>query len=154
LYGKDTTDETGRSMREYLLTLLSPDLRVTLHGHVPRAELDAAIASARVAVFPSIGEAFGLAPVDAMASGCPTIFSHRCAGPEIIEHGRSGLLIDPDRPTEITEAILKVLLDDDAAAKYAEEGWKRVRDLFSVEALLPQLESYYEHCVEAFPSTL
>jgi glycosyltransferase involved in cell wall biosynthesis len=150
LYGKDTTDEAGRSVWQYLLSLLSPELRVTFHGHVPRAELDAAIASARVSVFPSIGEAFGLAPVEAMASGCPTIFSHRCAGPEIIEDGRSGLLIDPDRPSEIAGAVLKVLLDDDAAARYAEEGWKRARQLFSVEALLPQLECYYQQCVNGF----
>ena len=151
LYGKDTTTRNGQSMREVLQSLLTPDLRVTFHGHVPRAELDSALASARVCVLPSIGEAFGLAPVDAMASGCPTIFSSRCAGPEIIENGRSGLLIDPDRPSEIRDAILKVLLDDDAAAKYAEEGWKRARNLFSVEALLPQLESYYQQCVETFP---
>jgi glycogen synthase len=150
LYGKDTTDTSGRSMRDRLLSLLSPGLRVTFHGHVPRAELDAAVASARVCVFPSIGEAFGLAPVDAMATGCPTIFSNRCAGPEIIEHGRSGLLIDPERPEEIAAALVQLLTDDRTAASFAQEGWKRVREKFSVEALLPSYEAYYRQCLEEF----
>src|SRR5262249_26549569 len=91
LYGKDTNSANGGSMRRHLESLVPPESRsrVFFHGHVPRQELDDALATARVSVFPSFAEAFGLAPVDAMAAACPTIFTERCAGPEIIQHERT-----------------------------------------------------------------
>ena len=51
---------------------------------------------ARVIVLPSYAEGFSLTPLHAMAAGCPTVYTSRGSGPEVIEDGRDGLLIDPD----------------------------------------------------------
>ncbi len=40
---------------------------------------------------------------------CTSIYSRRGSGPELIEDGRDGLLIEPDRPDEIAEAIIRLL---------------------------------------------
>lgn len=85
---------------------------IHFHGHVERAELVAALQRAGLDVFPSSAEAFALAPLEAMAYGCPTIYSQRGSGPELIENGRDGLLIEPDQPHEIAGAIVRVLTDD------------------------------------------
>jgi glycosyltransferase involved in cell wall biosynthesis len=152
LYGKDAGRGDGGSMVRFLQALLTPTCapRVKFHGHVSRAELEPAIATARVCVFPSIVESFGLAPVEAMALGCPTIFSERCAGPEIIEHGQSGLLVDPLQADQIAAAIVRVLSDTRFAQSCGQSGWKRAWDLFSIDAVLPRLEAYYFSSISAF----
>ena len=154
LYGKNTMRLDGGSMQDHLINLLPSNCRerVIFHGHVPRPDLDTAIAAARTCVFPSLSEAFGLAPVDAMAAGCPTIFGKACAGPEIIEHGRSGLLVDGLKPEEISAAILRFLREDKFADSCAHAGWQRARDLFSVEALVPRFEAHYAECIRDFGS--
>jgi glycosyltransferase involved in cell wall biosynthesis len=154
LYGKDTAHPPAASMREYLEQLLPVNCRrqVIFHGHVPPPIIDIAIAAARVSVFPSMAETFGLAPVEAMATGCPTIFGKGCAGSEIIEDGRSGLLIDPLKPNEISAAILRFLKDDALADSCGLAGWRRARDLFSIDALVPRFEAYYAECMSDFNS--
>ena len=151
MYGKDSTYE-GTSMREYLSRMVPPEYAetVTFHGHVPRAELDEAVRTAGVCVFPSYAEAFCIAPVDAMASGAPTIFTTRCTGREIIEDGKSGLLIDPDNIPSIAEAIIRFLQDDRLAETCAVAGYERARDLFSIARLLPQFVEHYAASIEEY----
>ncbi len=66
-------------------------------------------------MFPSYAEAFALAPLEAMAAGCPTVYSQRGSGPELIENNRDGLLVEPDQPGEIAETIIRVLEDNNLA---------------------------------------
>jgi len=53
-----------------------------------------ALNAAEVAAFPSYTETFGLAAVEAMACGCPTVYTKRSCGPEIVRDGVTGLLVE------------------------------------------------------------
>jgi glycosyltransferase involved in cell wall biosynthesis len=105
-----------------------------------------------VAVFPSRAEAFAMAPLEAMASGCPTIYSQRGSGPELLEHGCQGLLVDPDDPEEIAEAILRLQADPSFAQRLGDEGRAHVRERFSIEKLTAENIIYYERCIRDFRS--
>ena len=48
-------------------------------------------------------------------------------GPELLEHGRQGLLVDPDDPAQIAEAIVRVQTDPSLARQLGEAGRARVR---------------------------
>src|SRR5205085_6825312 len=113
LFGKD------EGMRDMLCAMLPADVRdsVHFHGHVSRERVQSEFQTCRLAVFPSYAEAFSMVPLEAMAQGCPVIYSNRCSGPELIDHGTNGLLIDPDRPEEIAAAITALLRDDALAAR-------------------------------------
>jgi glycosyltransferase involved in cell wall biosynthesis len=154
IYGKDGVAEGGQSMQEYLCSQLDESIRpsVTFHGHQSRDVIQRALEAARVAVFPSYAEAFSLAPLEAMSCGCPTIYSQRGSGTELIEHEQDGLLIDPDEPTQISEAIAHVLGDDDVAARLGSRGWERVRDRFTTKQIVSENEQFYLQCVEEFRS--
>ena len=54
-------------------------------------------------------ETFGLAPVEAMSVGRPTIYSRTGPGPEVVEDGVSGLLCDPADPHDIAAKIDQIL---------------------------------------------
>jgi len=151
IYGKDGRTDEGPSMQAFISRHNGRvGNSIHFHGHVERGELFAALQRARLAVFPSYAEAFALAPLEAMAVGCPTIYSQRGSGPELIENGRDGLLIEPDQPHEIAEAIVRVLTDDRLARRLGEAGRERVMKNFSTPVLLASNEAFYQNCLSDF----
>jgi glycosyltransferase involved in cell wall biosynthesis len=149
LFGKDGR-HNGRSMQEYLQRLVDHDVcaRLHFHGHVPRDIIFEAFCTARVAVFPSLAEAFAIAPMEAMSYGCPTIYSRNGSGPELIEDGSSGILVNPEDPFEIAESIVTTLKNDEYAKRLGEAGQRRIRELFSMKTLVQENESFYSKCIE------
>lgn len=152
IFGKDGRHDHGESMQAFLLSQLSgrAGKNVHFHGHVVREKIFRALQTGRLAVFPSYAEAFALAPLEAMACGCPTIYSRRGSGPELIDHGRNGLLIDPDQPREIADAITGILTDDSLAQQLGSAGRERIQGSFSIENILAQNEAFYRNCLSDF----
>jgi glycogen synthase len=152
--GKDGTTDGGTSMQAFLVSRLPEPVRdsVIFHGHVDRTTLLSRLGQARVAVFPSYSEAFALAPLEAMGCGCPTISTLRSSGPEMFEHGRHGLLVDPDHPEQIAAAITRVLTDEPFAQQLGEAGREHVRRTFSTDVLIQQNLAFYCECLERFGS--
>ncbi|HET7451973.1 MAG TPA: glycosyltransferase family 4 protein [Thermoanaerobaculia bacterium] len=151
-FGKDGRNETGGSMREHLQALLPRSARgsVVFHGHVDRGRVLESLHSARAAVFPSFAEAFALAPLEAMAAGCPTISTRRGSGPEMIVEGRDGILVDPGRPDEIAEAILAILGDDALARRLGAAGRRRAKEAFSLPVVVARNEEFFAGCIRGF----
>lgn len=81
---------------------------------------------ARVMVFPSFFEGFGIPLVEAMACGCPVVCSERTSIPEVT--GDAGVLFDPTSPADIAEAILSVWNDGHRLAEMRQRGLARARD--------------------------
>jgi len=150
VYGKDGLTYDGQSMKSMLQSELPEADRksVRFHGHTDRTELISALSKARLGVFPSYAESFGLAPAESMATGCPTIYSQRGCGGELLRDGQDGLLVDPDQPDAIAEAIVRLMEDDQLAGQLGAAGQQRIRDEFSVEALMPRNISFYRQCIE------
>jgi glycosyltransferase involved in cell wall biosynthesis len=155
LFGKDSFNESGISVKALLLQNLMPQLleTVTFYGHVSRQQVFKELNTASVAVFPSITETFGLGPAEAMAQGCPTIFTKLASGPEIINNGVNGILVDPFNPKEIAEAIIRILADKNLAQKIGFEGRKSVENRFSNDVILQQNEKMYQKVIAEFNST-
>jgi glycosyltransferase involved in cell wall biosynthesis len=152
LYGKDGRAPNGGSMTEFLRERLSAADRgsVQFCGRVPREKLFEALSRARVAVYPSFSESFGLAPVEAMMCGCPTIYTSLSCGPEIIRDGEDGLLANPNEPGTIAEAITRLLTDSDLASQLAQQGRTRALALFAADEVLKQNVAFYERTIEDF----
>lgn len=152
VFGKDGKSASGAPMRQEL----ESDLRasgaggVSFAGHVGLDQLLEAFRGARAVVLPSAAEGFALTPLHAMACGCPTVYTRRGSGPEVIEEGRTGLLVEPDDPKEIASAILRILEDDELARRLGHNGFQEVRRRFSLEAVMPENEAFYSECLERF----
>jgi len=100
---------------------------------------------ADVVVVPSDArEAFGLVNVEAMACGVPVVATAAGGMKEIIEHGVSGLLIDPDRPVEqLVAGVCALLENPDYARTLGENGIRRVRETFTWEHASDRLLQLY-----------
>ncbi len=101
---------------------------IILTGFVDERDKQALYNLAEVFVYPSFFEGFGFPPLEAAACGRPVIVSNSSCFPEII--GPGALLIDPDRPEEITQALYQVLTDRKLAEHLARRAKKRA-DEFS-----------------------
>ena len=152
IFGKDGRLEDGSSTEANLRARLGRALEGTVrfHGHVTRETLFAALRRASVAVFPSYSEAFGIAPFEAMAHGCPTIYTRRNPGPELVRDDVDCLLIDPDNPLDIADAILRILRDPSLAQRLGQSGRERVQEKFCIEKVLPLNEKFYQACLHSF----
>ena len=96
-------------------------------GYVPDGERRALFEGASLLVVPSWHEGFGLPALEAMALGVPVVTSNRGALPEVV--GDAGLLVAPDQPGAIADAIRRVLRDEGLAADVRDEGLARVAAL-------------------------
>jgi glycosyltransferase involved in cell wall biosynthesis len=99
--------------------------RVRILGLVPRPDLVALYNLASCLVFPSWYESFGLAQLEAMASGCPVVASNTGALPEVA--GNAALFCDPRDPQSIAEGIVKLLSDPELRQAYVDEGLAHAR---------------------------
>jgi glycosyltransferase involved in cell wall biosynthesis len=152
IWGKDTQTDDGASTRALVTSQLDESTRATVffHGHVALEELLEEFTRARVALFPSYAEGFALVPMHAMAAGCPTVYTARGSGPELIESEKNGLLVDPDRPEEIADAVVRLLQDDTVAQRLGQLGRNHIKRSFSLETAVKTNVEFYQDCLERF----
>jgi glycosyltransferase involved in cell wall biosynthesis len=94
-------------------------------------------------VLPSRTEGMSNALLEAMAEAIPVIATQAGGSPEVVEHGLSGLLVQPGDPAALGAAIGALAGDPDRARALAFAGRERVRARFSRDAMLRAYESLY-----------
>lgn len=99
--------------------------RIKFLGYVDAADKPALYNLAKVFVYPSIYEGFGLPPLEAAASGTPVISSFNSSLVEAV--GKSGLLIDPNNYNELAKVIDKLLNDEKLQQHLIERGKENVK---------------------------
>ena len=113
---------------------------VRFFGFVPDQTLAILYRLAKVFVFPSLYEGFGLPPLEAMASGTPVITSNVSSLPEVV--GDAALLIDPYEPDALADAMARVLTDSTLQEDLRRKGFARVRE-FSWERSVRRVREIY-----------
>lgn len=101
-------------------------------------------ADASVYVQPSRWEIAPLAILEAMAVGLPVVASNVGGVLDLVEHGRTGLLVAPGDPTALANAVHELLIDPDRAAELGRAGATMARAGFSVEAMSERWRALYD----------
>ncbi|MGN6093251.1 MAG: glycosyltransferase family 4 protein [Luteibacter jiangsuensis] len=118
--GNDAPDALRRSRRSVraaikdIVAAHGLERYVSIHGEVDDHELEAAYASADVAIFPVQAipgdvEGFGMVAIEAAAHGLPTVAYAVGGVPDAISHGDSGLLVAPGDSAGFEAAVIEVL---------------------------------------------
>lgn len=102
------------------------------------------IAQFDVFVLPSVLEGFGIVLLEAMALGKPIVASRVGGIPEVVQQGKTGLLVKPADVEELCYGLLTLCHDSEACRQMGEEGKKRVAEYFSVERMMEQLYRLYD----------
>jgi len=83
--------------------------RVRFTGALRGEDLASAFASADMFVFPSETDTFGLALLEALASGCPVVAARAGGVPDVVREGRDGLLYTPGDDDALIAAVARML---------------------------------------------
>ena len=92
-------------------------------------------AQADAFVMPSLVEAFGVVFLEAMAAGVPVIGTRAGGIPELIEHGRNGLLAEPEDSAGLADLLCRVLADASLQHRLRENGLRTARE-FTPERMM------------------
>ena len=92
-------------------------------GYVPENELGRLYNLARLLIYPSLYEGFGLPPLEAMACGCPVVVSEAASLPEIC--GEAAAYVNPLDVNQMAEAMRRVLEDEDYRKSLMAKGLAR-----------------------------
>jgi len=114
-----------------------------VHGVGAQEEVVPLLSISDVFLLPSAQESFGLAALEAMACEVPVVASRVGGLPEVIEHGVSGYLHNPDAIDEMADSALLLLTDDALHARVSNAACRRVREEFCVERVVPMYEACY-----------
>jgi glycosyltransferase involved in cell wall biosynthesis len=116
-------------------------------GYLDDADLPALYSGARMFLFPSLYEGFGLPPLEAMACSTPVITSNVSSLPEVV--GNAALLVDPFQVEEIAGAICRVLDDPVLADHLCTVGRQRAMG-FTWERTAHETFQVYQTMMERF----
>jgi glycosyltransferase involved in cell wall biosynthesis len=149
LYGKERCVASGQMTSQVLRGMLSADEQQTVqfYGHVDREQLRMALSQARLAVFPSYAEAFAIAPLEAMSTGCPTIYGNCGPSTELIDDRHNGILVNPHDPSDIAAAITLLIRNDELATRIGKAGQALIQQRFTDTILLKKNIQFFEFCL-------
>ena len=122
--------------------------RVAFTGHVADGDLAALYSGARAFVFPSLGEGFGLPPLEAMRCGAPVICSTAGALPEVI--GDAAIGVSPTDVGALIAALRAVLSDDELVARLRDQSVRRAA-AFSWRGVVDATVAIYREALSAAP---
>ncbi|MGB2827239.1 MAG: glycosyltransferase family 4 protein [Dehalococcoidales bacterium] len=133
-----------RKNLESMIQDLKLSNRVFLPGALPHQELPQYLAIADAFCRPSVNEGFGISFIESMACRIPTIGTAVGGITDIINHGENGILVPPEDTRALSRVLKRVIEDDGLAKKIAEKGFQTVKQKFTWEKVLQQMENVYQ----------
>jgi glycosyltransferase involved in cell wall biosynthesis len=117
-----------------------------------RSNVQDFMAAFDLTVVPSVEEPLGLVALESLAAGTPVVASDTGGLPEIVHHGKSGLIVPPKRPRALAEAIIELANDPSRREAMGQAGKAFVFDAFDPQRLCKQVEAVYEKVIRSRPS--
>jgi glycosyltransferase involved in cell wall biosynthesis len=136
-----------RSQLEREAERLAPGA-VTFLGFV--ADIRAFMSACDVIAFPTepaLGEGFGLAALEAMASGRPVLATAVASLPEVVRNGDTGLLVEPRSVSELAAGLTTLATRPELRRQLGARGQERARTVFSLERMVERTLAVYHEAI-------
>ena len=110
-------------------------------GH--RDDVSVLLGESDLFVLPSLSEAFPNSVIEAMAAGLPVVATAVGGIVELVEHGKTGLLVRPGDPHDLAEAVRQLVNDPRRAAALGCEARRTIETRYSFDRMVSEFECVY-----------
>ena len=143
--GADRPCKQGESFYQWAIRDMPPSAlaRLKYHGIVSSEFRDTLYQNAYLCVMPSRYESFGLVILEAMQYGLPTVGTNVGGIPEVIDNGKTGVLVPPDDPDALSNAIINLCQDHDRYNRIKHSLEKECAERFSIDRVAEQTHQFY-----------
>lgn len=118
--------------------------RIRFTGFV--ADVGNVLAASHLLVLPSRWEGMPNAVLEAMACARPVVASNVDGCSEVVDDGKTGLLVPPEDPDALADAVLEILRDPERARNMGQAGRSRAETEFTVSKMVNAYKELYERC--------
>jgi len=115
-----------------------------------RKDIPDLLAISDLFVLPTLGEALPTVLAEAMAAHKPIVVSQVGGVPEMVEHGRNGLLTPPAEPTRLAQACIQLLQNPGQAQAMAQAGREIVQERFNIRKQVQCLGDLYQEILAEY----
>jgi glycosyltransferase involved in cell wall biosynthesis len=139
----------GQGKMEDTLRSKARDLNLDGHIHfvLKGIRRQKALALFDIFVMPSRQEGLGLSIMEAQAFGLPVIASRVGGIPSLIEDGKTGILVEPENPEALAQAIIQLLNNRPRMQTIAAAGKEFIKTNFSAECMMDKVIQLYERVI-------
>ena len=138
-----------KRMLRRLIREMGLEDQVTFHGFVPWEQLVQAMHQSDVFVFASIwDEPFAITPLQALGCGLPVVATRAGGTPEGFTDGETALLIPPNDPQAMADAIARLVRDEELRLRLRENGIREAQERWSFDAYVDRLLDFYQRVIE------
>jgi len=113
-------------------------------GELPSSEIPSWFARLLIHVAPQRWEGFGLTPLESMASGTAVVASHAGVFPSLVEHEKTGLLVETGDPGSLIAALDRLMANPALAEEMGRAGRRRAERHFSISGEARAIGEVYE----------
>jgi glycosyltransferase involved in cell wall biosynthesis len=131
-----------RPVLEKQISALGIDDYVSLSGYVRNAKQ--MIACFDVFVIPSLTEGLPISLLEAMQAQVPVVATAVGGMPEVLDHGRAGVLVDPGEPISLADEIMKYFLNPNLSRQTAARAFERVNSCYNSRCMAEGYLRIYE----------
>lgn len=123
---------------------------IQFRGWVDHKDLDTYYEKASIVVIPSVvPENFPTVCNEAMSAGRPVVGTNVGGIPEIIDDGVNGYLVEPEKPEQIAEKVIKLFSEEKLLKEFGRNARERAEE-FSIEKHLEKLDKIYEEIISKY----
>jgi glycosyltransferase involved in cell wall biosynthesis len=122
---------------------------VSLPGFLPQSDMPQFFGAIDLLAHPSFEEPFGLVVVEAMACARPVVAINGGGIPEIIRHGRDGLLVPAEDAAALANAMCTLIENPGQAQELTRSARQRVVESFSPEIQAAAMAQVYERVLDS-----
>jgi glycosyltransferase involved in cell wall biosynthesis len=135
----------GRGELEVALKEQAEELAIGTNVHFlgMRQDVPRLLSVLDVFVLPSLSEGLSLALLEAMVCGKPVVVTRVGGNPELVDHGRTGLLVQSEDAKDLADNLVKLLSDPEMMQQCGRQAAERVRQHFSVGHMVDRYRDRY-----------
>jgi len=135
---------SGQNGFRELARTLHVEKNVLFEGFVEHGAIHSYFQQCDIFCLPTLSEAFGMVLLEAMSCAKPVVATNVGGIPEIVEHGRSGLLVPPSNSQALAEAITSLLQDADLRGKMGRHNRTLCEQRYDWDKIIDVIEEVYE----------